>query len=599
VDAERSFDPEATRDDWVRRTPRQHRRVACHRAHVCNPRHAPLVLFGLVIACAGVLAEIAFKAGPTPSSTPLQVKPAAITIVVGPNNSGKSVALREIESLLTDRSGAPRFLIKDARLEDPGVDALDAFRPFAVGEEAGSLVCLTPFSANGVRHYPMGNFPHMRKKDFSSWSYLLGQVCVTRLDGPSRLSLVNPQDIRDSVAPPPNHLVRLFQDDQARADLRKLVHEAFERHLVVDPTHIGQLRVRLSDRAPTDSSEEQGLTQRARDFHAKATPIEDFSEGVRAYTGLLAALLSLSTKVLLIDEPDAFLHPPLARRLGHHIAALAKKRGAQVVAATHSSEFLMGCIESGADVEIVRLTYTGGVATARHLPQDQVKALAREPLMRSANVLAALFHDGAIVTESDNDRAFYHEINYRLTAVDEGARGSLFLNAQNKQTVGRIIQPLRALGVPAATIVDIDILNKGGTEWSRFLDAGNVPPAARKSFEGARAALAANRTSDWWSALKKNGTASLGAAERLACEDLLKQLAVYGLFVVPVGEVEGWLSGFGVTGAKHAWAVAMLDRLGADPSVADYIAPTPGDVWDFLRGLARWLGNPLRKGLPL
>jgi hypothetical protein len=257
----------------------------------------------------------------------------------------------------------------------------------------------------------------------------------------------------------------------------------------------------------------------------------------------------------------------------------------------------MGCIESGADVEIVRLTYTGGVATAHHLLATEVKALARQPLMRSTNVLAALFHEGAIVTESDNDRAFYQEINQRLTSVGEGARGSLFLNAQNKQTVQRICQPLRALGIPAAAIVDIDILKKGGTDWSQFLDAGNVPRADRQGLQDARAEFAKDRTPESWVALKDKGVSSLQADERSACEALVKQLAEYGLFVVSVGEVEGWLSRLGVPGSSSAWAVAMLDRLGADPTAAEYVSPASGDVWDFLRGMGRWLGDPLRNGL--
>jgi ABC-type transporter Mla maintaining outer membrane lipid asymmetry ATPase subunit MlaF len=545
-----------------------------------------------------VLEEVTFRAGPTPSSSPLKVKPAAITVVVGPNNSGKSVALREIESLLTDRSDAQRFLIEDARLVDPGVDALEAFRQFAVVEKEGSLVCSTPFGARGhVQQYPMGNLASMQKRGFASWSYLFGQVCVTRLDGPSRLSLVKSQEAKDLLEPATNHLVRLFQDDGLRADLSELVHQAFGYHLVIDPSHVGRLRIRLSAKPPADKSEEQGWDQRARDFHAAARPIEEFSDGVRAYTGLLSALFSLNTKVLLIDEPDAFLHPPLARSLGYNIATLAKKREARVVTATHSGEFLMGCIESGAEVEIVRLTYTGGVATARHLPADRVRELARQPLMRSANVLASLFHEGNVVTESDNDRAFYQEINQRLL-TSGGAKNTLFLNAQNKQTVQRIIQPLRDLGIPAAAIVDIDILRKGGAEWSNFLDAGNVPAATRKGLEGTRSQLATDRSDEWWKTLKKDGISALTSEERSACEDLFKQLGVYGLFVVPVGEVEGWLKGLGIPGAKSAWAVAMLDRLGADPKATGYVAPASGDVWDFLRGLAQWLGDPLRKGLP-
>ena len=40
---------------------------------------------------------ITFKSGATPNSAPLEVSPSHCVVLVGPNNSGKSTALREIE----------------------------------------------------------------------------------------------------------------------------------------------------------------------------------------------------------------------------------------------------------------------------------------------------------------------------------------------------------------------------------------------------------------------------------------------------------------------------------------------------------------------
>jgi len=367
----------------------------------------------------------------------------------------------------------------------------------------------------------------------------------------------------------------LFQRQKERERLRALVHEAFDRYLVIDPTASGTLRVRLAVRPPTDEAEEQALDSRARAYHGSAPPIETFSEGVRAYAGLLAALLAIPAKVMLVDEPDAFLHPPLARRLGYHVAKLAAERDAQVFAATHSAEFLMGCVESGAYVEIVRLTYRSGVATARHLPSTELEELMRDPLPRSADVLAALFHDGAIVTESDIDRAFYQEINHRLIAARdqprppleaatgpvrnpqsavnvaerEGADACMFLNAQNKQTVHRIIGPLRRLGVPAAGIVDIDVLKEGGATLANFLKGASVPEVTRRTMETARSQLFAKFQAAGKD-MKKDGIDALGVGDKNACRDFFDQLGAYGLFVVDVGEVERWLRKLNVPGKK-------------------------------------------------
>ncbi len=91
----------------------------------------------------------------------------------------------------------------------------------------------------------------------------------------------------------------------------------------------------------------------------------------------------------------------------------------------------MGCLETVQDTSVVRLTYEEGAATARALAAMEVGRMARDPLLRSTNVLSALFHRAAVVCESDTDRAFYNEMNRRLVTRDRGIRDALFLNAQN------------------------------------------------------------------------------------------------------------------------------------------------------------------------
>ena len=110
----------------------------------------------------------------------------------------------------------------------------------------------------------------------------------------------------------------------------------------------------------------------------------------------------------------------------------------------------MGCVQGGAPINIVRLTFDNGSATARLLTKDRLVPLMRNPLLRSIGVLDALFYNAVVVTEADADRAFYQEVNERLLQANDprGIEGCLFLNAQNKQTVWDIVHPLRELGQP-------------------------------------------------------------------------------------------------------------------------------------------------------
>lgn len=43
------------------------------------------------------LSSLLFRAGPKPADPALRISPTTVTVLVGPNNSGKSLALREIE----------------------------------------------------------------------------------------------------------------------------------------------------------------------------------------------------------------------------------------------------------------------------------------------------------------------------------------------------------------------------------------------------------------------------------------------------------------------------------------------------------------------
>ena len=147
----------------------------------------------------------------------------------------------------------------------------------------------------------------------------------------------------------------------------------------------------------------------------------------------MAAILSAGHRVILIDEPEAFLHPVLARKLGVKLTELASERDANVLASTHSADFLMGCVESG-NVNVVRLTYKKNKkATARHLPSERLREMMKDPLLRSTGVLGGLFHEGVVVCEQDSDRALYQEVNHRLLASERpGAANTLFLSVPNE-----------------------------------------------------------------------------------------------------------------------------------------------------------------------
>jgi ABC-type polar amino acid transport system ATPase subunit len=373
--------------------------------------------------------EIRLKFGHQRGAQPLTFKPGGVTVLVGPNNSGKSLILREIETFSRMGSTEDRKIIDNISYILPNRDKL---REILVSKS------LQPLSNENVREgdifvgrinliegqldkilMPLNallsildNYNKVPDKDIP------GFICsnsinlfTIRLDGKTRFALTDDRLFDDLQREPTSHLMALFKDAKSRRTIRNITADTFGLYFTIDPAGLNRFRIRMSLREPSDSLEEQALDERARAFHANASGIAELSDGIKAFTGIISALFSSDYKIILIDEPEAFLHPPLIRKLGNYLARIATEREANVFSATHSSDFLMGCVQSGKPVNIIRLTYSSGTATARHLSSDKLKIMMRDPLMRSSGVLSALFHESAIVCEADTDRVFYQEIN--------------------------------------------------------------------------------------------------------------------------------------------------------------------------------------------
>ncbi len=422
--------------------------------------------------------SLKFKSGKGVNSEPLKIITPNVVILVGPNNSGKSKALREIERWCSHDSVDWKVL-SEVEIDFPKeVDAvLKILRRYEVKDATRARS--SPDSFFTVKHRFHGNLSdpeinEINPENLKNWMAdpkgvnsnirrFVFEPSVVRLDGRSRFNLTMNQSTGDLQEFPKNHLWALFKNDIAREKVRKLTEDAFGLHFVIDPTGMSQFRIRLSSEKPSSVQQEQGLDKDSREFHSKATLIDQSSDGVQAFVGLTAAILSLENSIMLIDEPEAFLHPPLARRLGSNLTALAKEREATLVVSTHSSDFLMGCLESIENVSVIRVTYepSTGSATATTVDSNEFRKLMKSALLRSTGVIQSIFHKAVLVSESDNDRVFYSEINRRLVMNQRGVEDCLFLNAQNKQTIHKLVSPLRTLGIPAVAVADLDFIKDG------------------------------------------------------------------------------------------------------------------------------------------
>lgn len=568
------------------------------------------------------LRHIAFVAGLTPAAESAHLEPGPVTVFVGPNNSGKSLALVEVHGWANQGVEPPQpwpggRVISQIEAHWPPDDAaLDQFllsREFpARGGGSSRDRMLRSFSLDQPPMPGMGSsgggvsVPRYQSGDFKEYCRTkILPAFTARLDGRSRFGLSEPRQLTSFRQAPGNHLAAILRDSELYRRVDREILDAFGYHVVIDMSQPPHLSLALSDEEPPPGDWLKRIDDQTIEYQERATPIAEFSDGVKIYTGLVSALESLPHVLLLIDEPEAFLHPTLARRLGGRLARTVRERDANLMVATHSAEFLMGCVAEVAETAIVRLGYERGIATARPLAGADVARLVGDPLLRSVDALAALFSRAAVVCEADSDRALYDEVNRRLLGADgrSGAPDTVFLNAQNWQTIPRIAGPLRRLGIPTAAVLDLDAMTAEDV-WADYVSFATAEPEERADLHRLR-----KHAAEVLLGMGRLGTGTDGVlrckvegiegvadpSDRVQLREAISRFAEYGIFIVPVGELERWLPSLGITN-KKTWVTDALRRLGSRGD-AVYVEPGPGDVWNFVESMAHWLNLPTRKGL--
>jgi energy-coupling factor transporter ATP-binding protein EcfA2 len=397
-----------------------------------------------------------------------------LTVIVGPNNAGKSRALRDIAELTTQSSSTPNIKVVARVSTALPVNTTALFEAYP---KLRGITSNNGVSLNALNHtltnsssVQWGGTPEqveenwnagIEKKDQHTISHLIGQRLTIHLLTETRLMLLNagpntPEDTAHSL------LQQLYLEERKKEiELRETVKGVFNVELVLDFTIPSQLCLRIAEKlgdVPPDPRD-------ARPILSQLEKLDQQGDGLRSYVGIVASLIVMNRPLCLIDEPEAFLHPPQAYALGRFIAQQSGP-GKQIIIATHSADVLRGALSVKDDVAVVRVDRKSDTNTFKKLTPARLTEIIRDPLLASHRVIEGLFSAAAIVVEADADARFYQAI---LNKVRPNADVH-FVTADNKQTVPKIASLYRELGVRTAGIVDIDALNDT-KEFSKQLDA--------------------------------------------------------------------------------------------------------------------------------
>lgn len=395
-----------------------------------------------------------------------------LTVIIGPNNVGKSRILKDIVQKTTKDQALPSVVVRDVEWTTPQnlQELREAYslEPYQDENNHWVFSALAPElfqeCKNDARLWTDDQLISRYIPDKSFFAQHFGFAMIAFLTTEYRLQLVKEAPSAAHVNQEINLLQTVYNAGSiVERDINNLVKCAFDKEIKFDFTVPQRLLFRVGD----DFSSIPVDPRDARLPMEQYDKLDNQGDGIRSFVGITAALLAIKRNVILIDEPEAFLHPPQAVRIGKFIAEQANRNSnRQIILATHSTDLLHGILSETKDVTIIRIDRKDRTNYFNILDLNHLDKLVNDPLLSSSRVFDGLFYSGVTVVEADSDRRFYQTAcRMRRNNLDLH-----FVNADNKQTVPTISMLYREMGVRCVGIVDFDVLNNM-SEFKKQLDA--------------------------------------------------------------------------------------------------------------------------------
>lgn len=459
----------------------------------------------------------------------------SVIVFTGANNSGKSQVLRDVEmNLDKDKSNSfQTIVIKDIKYDFLGtIDEATFLRErFNVNQqgcyeifESGCAFEKSTLQEYWQNHTFYGGFHLLFVKRLSTERRLTSSNALQRNDQPER-----------------NPIYKLNQSESLAQKLSDYFRQAFGYDLIVNrndmrtiPLHIGQAPDKT---AFTIANQDEYYNQ-----VTKLPKLQEQGDGMRSFASILLDTFTSEYSITLIDEPEAFLHPPQARLLGKMLAN-NNPDNRQLLISTHSEDFLQGLLDANSEnVTVIRINRDSEINRMSVLQNDKIKKLWGNPILRYSNILSGLFHEKVVVCESDYDCLFYQAImNAIYEYKNEIAPDILFTHCGGKTRIKDVVSALKAVNVPVAAICDFDLLNASQNFKpiiaSFEIDWEVVLSADMKIIYDSMNAKSSD-ANNAWDKIKKVGKAGFIDNEPAAYEKVEAACKSAGLFVVPVGEME-------------------------------------------------------------
>ncbi|MBQ9714599.1 MAG: ATP-binding protein [Clostridia bacterium] len=497
--------------------------------------------------------ELFFKNITFNDGTKIELQHNSIIVITGANNSGKSQILKDAENISDDSYSFSTVVLKNVEYEYIGqIDNSQFLKDRFLINQNGSYQIPGSYVS-----FSLGQLTSLWQQH--NLNHGIHTLFIKRLSTEIRLTASNA--LQRDRNPEQHPIYKLINNKALSEKISYYFNQAFGEDLVVNSNDIRTIPLYVG-KAP----DKNAFTIAQQDAYyteiSKLCKLENQGDGMRSFASILLDAFTSDHTITLIDEPEAFLHPPQARILGKMLAqSIPNNR--QLLVSTHSEDFLQGLLDANKEnIIVVRINREGNLNKMNVLKNEEIKKLWSNPILRYSNILSGLFHEKVVVCESDYDCLFYQAlINAIYEKKGKIAPDILFTHCGGKTRVKDVVAALKAVNVPVVAICDFDLLNMSqnfkpvikafGLDWKSKLSKqmGIIYDNMN----------AKNSTGiDAWAQIKKIGKAGFTEAAPAAYELVERTCKSAGLFVVPVGEMEGFDKT--VNKEKKDWVYYVLEN---------------------------------------
>lgn len=233
-----------------------------------------------------------------------------VVLIVGPNNAGKSATLRAVRDILTSNAKSPVVSQLKIGREGSADDVEQWLDTFAKRNDP--YIPNPVFQALGTGVHK-NQIPHYWQR--STQLEGLARFFCHLLTADERLGASNPPSSIAMIREPPSHPVHyLVRDDRLEARLSAQFRKSFGVDLIVNRSAGNQVPLHVGTRPVPAAGEDRVSYQYVKQLE-EIPQLHTQGDGMRSFAGVLLYTLAGRESIVLIDEPEAFLHPPQARQV--------------------------------------------------------------------------------------------------------------------------------------------------------------------------------------------------------------------------------------------------------------------------------------------